>query len=375
MSEYRILSQGLSSDDRTFTAEIELGNDRHMVNVHSNNLTLAPSLEGLLSMGLLPSMKTGATMHANGPVSPRFLEGQARNQHLFRFWKPGYHPVAIEGAQLQPPHHPQAQRVGTFFSTGVDSSYTFINHQSEITDLIYLAGFDITRGDRSQYAQTAESARRVAEHYNVNLVILETNIRDFMDRYVFWGMAHGTAMVGIGHLLSAHFRRIYVAASLDLERQIHWGTHPELDNNWSSETLEFIHDGTEARRIDKITRLASEPVLLQNLRVCVYPPGRELNCGRCEKCIRTMIALQAVGALEHCSAFEAPLDSRRIYRLYAQEDRLHTAFIAENLEALEKNGRDPALAATLRRVQRIPWPVKKLLRVVRRMHGGKPYRS
>lgn len=375
MNEYLVLSQELSSDKQTLTAEIKLGDDQYTMKVHSNNLTLAPSFEGWLSIGLLPAMKTGATMRVDGPVSPRFLEGQSHNQRLFRSWKPGYHPVAIEGAQLQPPHHPHARRVGTFFSTGADSSYTFLKHQAEITDLIYLAGFDITRGDYSHYSNTAAAAQRVARHYGVNLVIVETNLREFIDRYAFWGMAHGAAMSGIGHMLSSHFQHIYVAASLDLERQIHWGTHPELDNNWSSETLEFIHDGVEARRIDKINRLASEPVILQNLRVCVYPPGRNLNCGRCEKCVRTMIALQAVGALDRCDTFDAPLDLRRIYRLYAQEDRLHAAFIAENLEALEKNGHDPALAGTLRRVQRIPWPIKKLLRLARQFRAGKPRRS
>ena len=50
-----------------------------------------------------------------------------------------------------------------------------------------------------------------------------------------------------------------------------------------------IHDGAEARRCDKLRRLAESAPALKGLRVCWQDAG--FNCGRCEKCLRTMIAL------------------------------------------------------------------------------------
>jgi len=347
---------------------VRLGQDSHTIQYSSPDITLAGQAEAGIAAGLLPCMKLRANMQVDAPVSPRFLAGVESIQEVIRSWKPGYAHVALAGAQPQATPQPGAQRVGVFFSTGVDSFYSLLRHGDEITDLIYLGGFDTTVGDWSGYQATADRARRVAEHYGKGFIQVDTNIRQMIEQYAFWGLAHGSAMASIGHLLGQHFRRIYIAASLDLPNQIHWGTHPQLDPCWSSETLEFIHDGSDTRRIDKVARLAQEDIALQTLRVCIYPPGEKLNCGRCEKCVRTMIALRAVNALERCPTFAARLELSQVYRLYLAEDPLHQAFVAENLARLEQTGADPALAAALRRVQQVPRPIKRLLRLARRGH-------
>jgi len=370
MPTYSIERIEPSQSGHQVAIQVHLGPDSHTLQYSSPDITLAGRAEVAIAAGLLPCMKLRANMQVDAPVSPRFLAGIASIQQVIRSWKPGYAQVTVTGVQPQVAPQPQAQRVGVFFSTGVDSFYSLLRHCDEITDLIYLGGFDTTVGDWSGYQATAERARRVAEHYGKGFIQIDTNIRQMIERYAFWGLAHGAAMASIGHLLSQHFRRLYIAASLDLPNQIHWGTHPQLDPCWSSETLEFIHDGSDTRRIDKVERLAQEDIALQTLRVCVYPPGEKLNCGRCEKCVRTMIALRAVNALERCPTFAAGLDLRQVYRLYLAEDPLHQAFVAENLAMLEQTGADPALAAALRRVQRMPRPFKKLLRFVRR--GRKP---
>lgn len=42
---------------------------------------------------------------------------------------------------------------------------------------------------------------------------------------------------------------------------------------------------------------------MDNLRVCPANVKDRLNCGRCEKCVRTMTGLVAVDALDKCGAF------------------------------------------------------------------------
>lgn len=64
-------------------------------------------------------------------------------------------------------------------------------------------------------------------------------------------------------------------------------------------------EGSTLSRLDKVRLISDWDVALQNLRVCTHnPPGR-LNCGSCEKCIRTMTELVAVGKLSETQAFGA----------------------------------------------------------------------
>ena len=123
------------------------------------------------------------------------------------------------------------------------------------------------------------------------------------------------------------------------------GTHPLLDPLWSTESLTFEHDGCEANRAEKTARISQSDIALRSLRVCnrIY----RHNCGQCEKCLRTMISLQAVGTLERCTAFDKKLDIEAVSRIKIGNYRL-LHFAEENLRVLENNGNDPALAEALR---------------------------
>jgi hypothetical protein len=96
------------------------------------------------------------------------------------------------------------------------------------------------------------------------------------------------------------------ASILGLQNLGPYGTHPLLDPLYSSSDLRIRHDGIELSRLEKTRLIAGWDVALQNLRVCnqyrQYRSGR-LNCGRCEKCVRTMLGLLAVGALDKTNVF------------------------------------------------------------------------
>jgi hypothetical protein len=85
-----------------------------------------------------------------------------------------------------------------------------------------------------------------------------------------------------------------------------FGTHPLIDPYYSSSDLRVHHDGIELSRLDKVRLIADWPVALENLRVCnrflAYEPGK-LNCGKCEKCVRTMLELLVLGKLGEAKAF------------------------------------------------------------------------
>lgn len=176
---------------------------------------------------------------------------------------------------------------------------------------------------------------------------METNLREFSDRYVNWYLYHGAALAAVGLLLSSRFRKMFIAASRTYADLIPIGSHPLLDPLWSTETLEFVHDGCEATRIEKAAAIASDNIALKHLRVCWENRSGAYNCGQCEKCLRTMACLRTIGVLQRCSTFESPLNLKALAHI--DVEWTHRTHFEKNLEVLEKSGADPELAGALRR--------------------------
>ena len=80
-------------------------------------------------------------------------------------------------------------------------------------------------------------------------------------------------------------------------------SHPLRDPEYSSHDLRIRHRDHDQSRLDKIKIVAGWEVALNNFRVCLANVPDRLNCGVCEKCVRTMIELLAIGALDKTSAF------------------------------------------------------------------------
>lgn len=79
-----------------------------------------------------------------------------------------------------------------------------------------------------------------------------------------------------------------------------------MDPLFSGSSLRIKHDGARLSRLEKVRLLASWPEAVNNVRVCFVNRLGELNCGRCEKCIRTKVELATVGKLDASEAFSAP---------------------------------------------------------------------
>jgi hypothetical protein len=168
-----------------------------------------------------------------------------------------------------------------------------------------------------------------------NLVVVKTNLREIIDPLVPWKWMHGSGMAAVAHVLAGGFQRIYISTSQWHGHQPANGSHILLDPLWSLESLELVHDGLEATRLEKVRMVAQSSLALQNLRVCYLNVGGAYNCGRCEKCLRTMVALQIVGAYERCTTFRGPIDPKRIKQIrFLQEYSGY--YNEENLHALAK---------------------------------------
>jgi hypothetical protein len=206
--------------------------------------------------------------------------------------------------------------VGCFFSGGVDSFYSVVRHADELDTLIFVHGFDVPLANATLRERVAAELRAAATALGKRLIEVETNAREFLDRFGNWGThTHGSALASVAHVLADAVGKVYVASSYTRDEALPWGSHPDLDPLFGSEATEILYDLDDATRLDKTFAIAKCDAALRHLRVCWENPEGSYNCGRCEKCMRTMLTLELAGALGRCNTFAAPLDLRRIERL------------------------------------------------------------
>ncbi|HEY6553433.1 MAG TPA: hypothetical protein VI669_08760 [Vicinamibacteria bacterium] len=304
-------------------------------------------VEPFLVASLLGAMAGGETLEVDpgSPVSPRLLLGLERIQGIFHAWNPRLSRIAIQATPGAPP--PTRDGVASFFSGGVDATYTLLAHEREISHLVFVHGLEITLANEVLFARALAKNQESADRYAKVLVPVKTNLRDFasahnLSNYLYQGSLLGAVALALG------FPRTYLAASLHYADLCPWGTHPLLDPLWSTEGSEILHDGAEASRALKIARLGEREGALESLRVCLAN-REDYNCGVCEKCLRTMIALRVLGLSS--PAFPPLRSLRPIRRLRIHDQDDLPLFLENHALALEKGDHAVARAigASIRR--------------------------
>jgi len=314
-----------------------------------SNVELCPgNLNAALPVVLFPSMKLKSDIVIQGAVSDKLLTGSGTIQNIFSTWYKEYTVVNVS-AELTCRDDSGKKGVACFFTAGLDSSYTLVQNFDEITHLIFVDGFyDHRKGNEQITEAHVEHLRRVSERIGKPLVEVRTNLRDLMDNHGIWGdHNHGAGLASVGLLLAKHFHKIYIASSHTYDVPLPWGSTPLMDPHWSTESLTFVHHGAEATRVRKAAEVSKNDVVMNSLRVCF---GALPNCGRCEKCVRTMIHLKIAGALDRCTAFltKETVNPEYISRLYIKLGDVHTkAVFDENIEALKRTGKHPELVEAL----------------------------
>ena len=88
-----------------------------------------------------------------------------------------------------------------------------------------------------------------------------------------------------------------ISSSNPLVDNYPWGSRWDVDPQFSSATLQIQHFGAEFGRVEKLQSIAHEDLVRRYLRVCWENRSSDSNCGQCEKCVRTMLILEACGQL------------------------------------------------------------------------------
>ncbi len=323
-----------------------------------------PTAEAALAASLMPAMRHGGTLTMTDPVSPRVLRSQREFQAIQAAWSLewtfGEEPlreVEVVAPRRAPEPPATRGRVAAFFSGGVDSWSTVLDNP-EVTDLIFVRGFDLSLTATHQEGLLDEVEARLrgtAEELGKPLHVLETNLRELSDPLLLWDCFYGCAAVAVAHFFAPLFERVLIAGDSDYEVQQKFGANWMVDQLWSSERLEIVDDGGRFSRLERTARIANHPLVRRTLRVCWENPEGAYNCGRCRKCLMTMSALEALGARGAVTTFPPELDLEAIAALELRHPVLINLW-QDVLDAARTSGRaelERALEQALQHSKRI----------------------
>jgi hypothetical protein len=278
---------------------------------------VVPNADAALAACLLPAMVSGGTLRIEEPLSPRLLRTQREYQAIQRAWSLGWNfvseplrEVRVLAPTREPETRPPSGRVAAFFSGGVDSWATVLENP-DLTDLVFVRGLDLIPGAEKHRGLAEEVERRLrwaAGRLGLPLHVVETNVRELSDPLLPWDAYNPGALAAVALFLAPLFDRVLIASDSDHETQVPLGTSRMIDQLWSTETLEVCDDGGRLRREERLRRVAAHPLARETLRVCWENPDGAYNCGRCRKCMLTMISLEAFGMRHEVTTFPPDLD-------------------------------------------------------------------
>lgn len=325
---------------------IEAGGERSRISFQADTPVL-PAPEATLAATLLPAMSRGGDLSLEAPISARLLRTQREFQAIQRLWSSRwpneYHPLReIEvSAPTRLAEGPEAPgRVATFFSGGVDSWATILANP-EVTDLIFVRGLDLIPG-AAQHRDLADEVekrlRAAAAELGLPLHVIATDVRTFSDPILRWESFCPSVQSAVAHFFAPLFERVLIASDSDYGRQAQVGASWQIDHLWSSEGLTVEDWGGRFGRVERMRQIADHPLVQETLRVCWMNPDGAYNCGRCGKCLATMIGLEAIGARGKIHTFPPELDlgPLRDYRILTP---LQLALWEDVLAAVEESGR------------------------------------
>lgn len=264
-------------------------------------------------------------------------------QDVWRRWWGG-RKVDVRPKAEESPDTARAKGKALCFSGGVDSFYTLLRGGFGFDHLVLVHGYDIKLSDQRRIATAEASAREIAAAVGAKAVVIRTNLREHPTfAGANWEKTHGGALVAVGHLLSDTVGLLVLSASYPYCYDHPWGSHWDTDPLWSSSVLEIVHFGADHWRADKLRAIAGEELVRKHLRVCWENLSERGNCGRCEKCIRTMLILAGAGQLADFPVFGGGVDlAERIRELPPLRRELVKVY-----EDFPQEGMDPAVAAAL----------------------------
>jgi hypothetical protein len=152
-----MLISNLIIEEKNDVTRISADIDDFRLWFHVPNLyKVSGSADAFLAAALLPAMKQGEEIDIDSKmtVSHRLLQNIHVLQEIFHSWNPKELKIVAINAKGSPARTLNSGVV-SFFSGGVDSTYTFLKRRNEISHFIFMHGFDffISKTDELKFSR------------------------------------------------------------------------------------------------------------------------------------------------------------------------------------------------------------------------------
>jgi len=278
----------------------------HDVWFESPDAELCPAPEAFATAFFLPALEEGAELRVRAPLDRTWLANTRALPPIFSEWwqlperYPLWRRVAAHAERREP-----GPGVGLCFTAGIDSFFSLLRGDLGVSHLVFAHGYDIALADVDRMVHFERSFREVARVSRARPIVVRTNLREHrVFKRVSWERTHGAALAALGHLLSDTIGELVISPSWRYPDASVWGSTARTDPLWSGHRLTVTHGDATLGRYQKVPKVAHEPLLWDHLRVCWENRNPTGNCSRCEKCLRTMVALAACGQLSNYSVFD-----------------------------------------------------------------------
>jgi len=317
---------------------------------------LTCSAEGFVLATIFPALYYGETRYSiEEEISPVFYQGLKDVLGWYYHWfYQNRKPIQLEiKTKSKADRRKEQGNSACFFSGGIDSLATLFDnrsiypkeHPGYINDGV--VAFGLEQDDPEKFEHFLTMLENLANKLNVNLIPVYTNVylnyreEDSRNNWNFWTYEfQGAALSSIAHMLSNRLDFISIASTYDLSTQMPHGLHPLISPNFSSENLQIRHDGVLYSRLEKVKLVAEHYPYPIELRVCNrYKQFKEgdLNCGKCNKCIITMLEFLVLGELEKMETFPVNNVTADMIIKYAKiKDPNKAMFFSELIDPLKR---------------------------------------
>jgi hypothetical protein len=289
-------------------------------------------------------------------ICPRLKEGLEMVMAIMHHWTAGaFAPLTIEAPLAVNDRHAGKKRhAAIFLSGGMDSLAALKRimddyartHPGYPRDALLVHGFDIggviARGAKLHVFERAREAMApVGKEAGLTLIPVYTNIRHLCDDRDLWlNQFFGAVLAAAAHAFASRINLAWLGSSYDIPHLHPCGSHPLLDPEYGSYDLTIRHRDAGLSRMEKLKIVAGWETAFQNFRVCLANVPDKLNCGRCEKCVRTMLELEALGLLDKTRAFDDDAVDPAWLDAFSITIRVREPFYAELIDPLRRRGRD-----------------------------------
>lgn len=321
---------------------------------------LCATADPFLAALVPPAMRGGVALQIEPPISDDVFNWGIELQDLFTNWYPGQmQRVDVHAPTRQPMRDAGSKHVAAFFSLGVDSFYTLLKNMlgwpspaGPITHLLYVEGLDTPLRDVVEADSTRTEVRQVADAAGKELIVGRTNVRDHFP--LDYGRYYsGPCLSAVALSLAPGLSCALIAGTTEYARLYPSASHPLVEGRVRAGRFRVVSDGGELNRLQRIVQLVGhDPLALEHLRVCTQNRGGAYNCGRCQKCLRTMVTLHLMGTLGDALTFPGGFVPKMVRQLDIRNDwDLH--YLEEIVYYAQQSEADPEVTRELNRLLRI----------------------